>query len=31
VVCACGYRHREDRYATLKKVRYPAAEMIERR
>ena len=31
VVCACGYRHGEDRYATLKKVRYPAAEMIESR
>ena len=31
VVCACGYRHGEDRYASLKKVRYSAAEMIERR
>jgi hypothetical protein len=31
VVCACGYRHGEDRYATLKKVRYPAAEVIEHR
>jgi nitroreductase len=31
VVCACGYRSAEDRYAKLAKVRYPAHELIEYR
>jgi nitroreductase len=31
VVCACGYRSAEDKYATLAKVRYPASELIEHR
>ena len=31
VVCACGYRADDDKYATLAKVRYPAAELIEHR
>jgi nitroreductase len=31
VVCACGYRAADDRYATLAKVRYPASELIEHR
>jgi nitroreductase len=29
VVCAAGYRHPEDRYATLAKVRYPEEALIE--
>ena len=31
VVCACGYRAADDKYATLAKVRYPAAALIEHR
>jgi nitroreductase len=31
VVCACGYRSADDKYATLAKVRYPASELIEHR
>ena len=31
VVCACGYRSAEDAYASLAKVRYEAAELIEHR
>ncbi|MEY4352330.1 MAG: hypothetical protein RLZZ609_571 [Cyanobacteriota bacterium] len=31
VVCACGYRSTNDRYADLAKVRYPAVEVIEHR
>lgn len=31
VVCACGYRSAEDRYATLAKVRYHNHELIEHR
>jgi nitroreductase len=31
VVCACGYRSAEDRYAGLAKVRYDGADLIERR
>jgi len=31
VVCACGYRSADDRYASLAKVRYDRAELIERR
>lgn len=31
VVCACGYRSDDDRYASLAKVRYPAGELIEHR
>lgn len=31
VVCACGYRSANDRYADLAKVRYPAVEVIEHR
>ena len=31
VVCACGYRAADDKYATLAKVRYPASELIEHR
>ncbi len=31
VVCACGYRSAEDRYAGLAKVRYDRADLIERR
>jgi nitroreductase len=31
VVCACGHRSTEDRYATLAKVRYPAQELVEHR
>jgi nitroreductase len=31
VVCACGYRSADDRYAALAKVRYSAAELIEHR
>lgn len=29
VVCACGYRSADDKYASLAKVRYPASELIE--
>ena len=31
VVCACGYRSPDDKYAHLVKVRYPAGELIEHR
>jgi nitroreductase len=31
VVCACGYRSTDDKYASLAKVRYPAADLIEHR
>lgn len=31
VVCACGYRSADDPYASLAKVRYSAAELIEHR
>ena len=31
VVCACGYRSADDKYATLAKVRYEAADLIEHR
>jgi nitroreductase len=31
VVCACGYRSANDRYADLAKVRYPAVEVVEHR
>lgn len=31
VVCACGYRSADDKYATLAKVRYPASALIEHR
>ena len=31
VACAAGYRHPEDKYATTPKVRFNAAEVIERR
>jgi nitroreductase len=31
VVCACGYRNADDKYAALAKVRYPAADLIEHR
>jgi nitroreductase len=31
VVCTCGYRSTDDKYATLAKVRYPASELIEHR
>jgi nitroreductase len=31
VVCACGYRSADDKYAGLAKVRYPASELIEHR
>lgn len=31
VVCACGYRSPDDKYASLAKVRYPASELIEHR
>jgi len=30
VVCVAGYRHPEDKYGTLKKVRFPEAELIQR-
>jgi nitroreductase len=30
VLCPAGYRHPEDKYAALPKVRYPAAELIRR-
>lgn len=30
VACAAGYRHVEDRYATLQKVRFPVEQVIER-
>jgi nitroreductase len=28
VACAAGYRSSEDKYAVLKKIRYPAARVI---
>ena len=31
VVCACGYRSADDKYAPLAKVRYPISELIEHR
>lgn len=31
VVCACGYRQADDKYASLAKVRYPLADLIELR
>jgi nitroreductase len=31
VVCACGYRSGDDKYASLAKVRYPASQLIEHR
>ncbi len=31
VVCACGYRSADDKYAALAKVRYAASELIEHR
>ena len=31
VVCACGYRSSDDKYASLAKVRYPASDLIEHR
>ena len=31
VVCACGYRSAEDKYANLAKVRYSASDLIEHR
>ena len=31
VVCACGYRSGDDKYAALAKVRYPAADLVEHR
>jgi nitroreductase len=31
VVCACGYRSDDDKYASLAKVRYTAADLIEHR
>ena len=31
VVCACGYRSADDKYASLAKVRYTAADLIEHR
>ena len=31
VVCTCGYRSTDDKYAALAKVRYPAADLIEHR
>jgi nitroreductase len=31
VVCACGYRSADDKYANLPKVRYPASALIEHR
>jgi nitroreductase len=31
VVCACGYRSSDDKYASLSKVRYSAADLIEHR
>ena len=31
VVCACGYRSADDRYASLAKVRYAATDLIEHR
>jgi len=31
VVCACGYRSGDDKYASLAKVRYPATDLIEHR
>ena len=31
VVCACGYRSADDKYASLAKVRYPATDLVEHR
>ena len=31
VVCACGHRSADDKYASLAKVRYPATDLIEHR
>jgi nitroreductase len=31
VVCACGYRSSDDKYASLAKVRYGASDLIEHR
>ena len=31
VVCPCGYRSADDKYAALAKVRYPLSELIEHR
>jgi len=31
VVCACGYRSADDKYASLAKVRYAAADLVEHR
>jgi nitroreductase len=31
VVCACGYRSADDKYASLAKVRYAATDLVERR
>jgi nitroreductase len=31
VVCACGHRRSDDKYASLAKVRYPATDLIEHR
>lgn len=31
VVCACGYRSPDDKYASLAKVRYPLGELVEHR
>jgi nitroreductase len=31
VVCPCGYRSPDDKYADLAKVRYPLSELIEHR
>ena len=31
VVCACGYRSTDDKYASLAKVRYSASDLIEHR
>jgi hypothetical protein len=30
VACALGYRSEDDKYATLPKVRYPKAQIVER-
>ena len=31
MVCAAGYRSADDKYASLAKIRYTAAELIEHR
>jgi len=31
VVCACGYRSTDDKYASLTKVRYSANDLFEHR